>query len=68
MLGMATRKDDWLTPTQAALLKGVTPQAITKAIRESRLPAERWGKLYLLRRNVIEAWQPGPQGRRRDDA
>ncbi len=55
------REAEWLTPLEAAQLKGVSRQAVTKAIRGGRLPAENWQKRYRLRRKAVEAWTPAKQ-------
>lgn len=60
---MNTPKDSpWLSASQAAALKRVSRQAVTKAIRTGRLAAEAWNNSYRLRREVVEAWEPERRG------
>jgi len=49
---------DWLTIAETARLKGVTRQAVSQAIKEGRLPAERSNGTYHIRRADAEAWEP----------
>lgn len=49
----------WLTAGEAARIKGVTPQTITKACRAGRLPCRRANGTWLIRRADLDAWEPG---------
>ena len=55
--GFVKRADpEYLSAKQAGELIGVTAEAVRKAIREARLPAERVGKTYLVQRQAILAF------------
>jgi excisionase family DNA binding protein len=48
--------NDTLTAQEAATLRGVSIEAVRRAIRANRLPATRTGKGYALQRADVEAW------------
>lgn len=52
-------KRPWLTVPEVARLKGVSQQAVTKAIKDERLKAERGNGAWLIHREDAEAWEPG---------
>jgi excisionase family DNA binding protein len=52
-----------VTGAEAAQIKGVSRVAVYKAIREERIPAERHGRIWFIRRDDLDRWQP--VGRRR---
>lgn len=47
-----------LTVAEASREKGVSENGIRIAIRDGRLPEERRGLVYLIRRRDLEEWQP----------
>lgn len=56
-------RDDLVTRTQAAVMRGVTRAAIADLIKRGRLrPIEIAGRSFLSRREV-EAFEPDPGGR-----
>jgi excisionase family DNA binding protein len=62
------KADEWLNASLAARQKGVSREAVGRAIREGRLKAHRVGKGYLIHRDAVEAWKPAagwPKGRSR---
>jgi excisionase family DNA binding protein len=59
--------EEWITSVQAAEEKGISRQAIAKAIRNGRLPAQRLGRYYMIRRSDLDAWTPSPRGPKPDD-
>lgn len=48
----------FITTTEAADLKGVTPAAIRRAVAEGRLDGVKSGKFNLIDRRSLERWQP----------
>lgn len=54
-----------MTITQAAEHRGVTPQAIRRAIAEGRLPAYPMGRTFLLRRRDVDAYIPIGRGHKK---
>lgn len=56
--------EQWVSAQQAADAKGISKTAVTKAIREKRLPAQNVGGFYLISRAALAAWQPAGKGRR----
>ena len=53
------RSDGRLTTGQAASLLGVTSRAVTKAITEGRLPAERSGSRWLIDADNVTLYRAG---------
>jgi excisionase family DNA binding protein len=53
-----------LTVTEAARIRGVSPQAIRKAIRAGRLPATRHGGSWLLSETDVRTHGPARQSAR----
>lgn len=51
--------------SEAAAAKGLSRQAILKAISTNRLPAKKYGEQYLIRRADLDAWTPAPRGPKR---
>jgi excisionase family DNA binding protein len=47
-----------LTVADASQAKGVSENGIRIAIRDGRLKAEQRGRIYLIRRSDLDAWQP----------
>jgi excisionase family DNA binding protein len=68
---MSTKKkivfdpSDWISPAEAARIRGVTRQAITKLIQTGRLTVFSVGGRKLVRKDEIEAFAPLPAGRPR---
>lgn len=61
--------EHWVTPAEAARLRGVTRQAITKLIRAGRVGVLEIGGRRLIRRSDIvnfERRKPGRRKKRRD--
>lgn len=56
---------DLLTTNEAAALLGVTPVYVRTLIREGRLPAERYGRDWLIARSALLALERRPVGRPR---
>jgi excisionase family DNA binding protein len=55
---MAGNPLEWLTTAEVALLHGLGTKAVTRAIREGRLPATPRGHAYFIRRADAENWKP----------
>lgn len=53
-----------VTGAEAAQIKGVSRVAVYKAIREGRLPAQRHGRIWFIRRTDLDQWQPVGKRRR----
>lgn len=53
-----TRLADLLSVSEVARLKGVTRQAVTRAIREARLPAVQVADVFAVRRRQAVEWEP----------
>ena len=51
-----------LTVTQVAKLKGLTPDAVRKALADGRLQGERQGRLWRISQLACDAWEPAPRG------
>lgn len=56
MLARSRWQDEWLTPSQAGALHGVSHMAINNAIHEGRLSGIKWGNWHILK---SEATKPG---------
>lgn len=56
---------DYLTVTQAAARKGVTHQAIRRAITEGRLRASRLGGHWVIHRDDLAQYEPNYEPNRR---
>ena len=54
----------WLTTKAAAELLGITPRAVRKAIALGRLPAEREGRSYRIRREDLEHYRAARAARK----
>lgn len=46
------------TMAEAAALKGVSYHTVSRAVRRSKLPAQRLGRMALISANDLRAWQP----------
>jgi excisionase family DNA binding protein len=55
---MAGDPQEWLTTAEVAELHGIGTKAVTRAIREGRLPATPRGHAYFIRRADAENWKP----------
>ena len=68
---MSTKKQlvfnpsDWISPAEAARIRGVTRQAITKLIQSGRLSVFAVGGRKLVRKDEVETFAPLPAGRPR---
>lgn len=49
---------DQFTMQEAARLKGVSYHTVSRAVRKYKLPAHRSGRLVLISRTDLEAWEP----------
>lgn len=59
---------EWMSGPEVAAMKGVSREAVAKAIRNERLPATRIGNRYAVKRSDAEAWQPVMgRGRKKKD-
>lgn len=56
--------EEFLTPTEAATVKGIHRNNILKAIRAGNLPAIKKGKFYLIRRADLDAYELGKRRRK----
>ncbi len=45
---------EWLTTQEASEMLDITPRAVTKAISDKRLPAERAGRAWRIHRDDVE--------------
>ena len=54
---------DSITVNAAAELRGVSPHRIRQYITEGRLPAERMGREYLVRRRDVDRMEVADVGR-----
>jgi len=57
--------DDWVTPAEAARMRGVSRQAIANLIGRGRFDVLRVGGRVFLRRADVESFSANPAGRRR---
>src|SRR5438876_1204023 len=55
----------WISVPEAARLKGVAESSVRVAIRTGRLMGEKVGRGYIVRREDVESWRPGPRGPKR---
>lgn len=62
---MSGQEDKLLTVAQVAELAKVTHDAIYQAIRNGRLPVERYGVAVMIRESVATAWIENPNMHRR---
>ncbi len=51
-----------LSVTQVAKLKGLTPDAVRKALADGRLKGERQGRQWRISQLACDAWEPAPRG------
>lgn len=65
MANLIAGPNAFVSPREAARIKGCSPQAVTRAIREGRLKADRCGQQYVIRRGDLDAWQPSEAHKRR---
>jgi len=59
---------DWISQAEAAELRGVTRQAISKLVRNGRLRTIRVGGHTLVNRADAITYRPRPAGRPRSEA
>jgi excisionase family DNA binding protein len=68
-LSLSTKKrhainpEEWITPAEAARLRGVTRQAITKLINAGRLSTVSVGERLFVNRAEVESFTPKKPGR-----
>ncbi|MHB1794568.1 MAG: helix-turn-helix domain-containing protein [Acidobacteriaceae bacterium] len=58
---------DWISQAEAARIRGVTRQAISKLIKKGRLRVFKIGGKVLLNRSEIETFVPEQPGRRSNE-
>ncbi len=56
---------DWLTLAEAAERLGLSGQRVGQLIQAGRLPAAKFGKVWLVHKEDLAAFQPQPPGRPR---
>jgi excisionase family DNA binding protein len=54
---------DPITTTEAAAILGVTRRHVWHLIKIGELPAERWGRDFILSNKVVRKYKPKPPGR-----
>ena len=54
--------DQWISQAEAAKLRGVSRQAISRLVRKGRFETLSIGGKTLLRRSEVEEFQPKPPG------
>jgi excisionase family DNA binding protein len=59
--------DEWISQAEAARLRGVSRQAISKLVRKGRFATMRAGPYTLLRRTDVLAYNRQSAGRPRKD-
>lgn len=59
---------DLITQSTAARIRGVSSQAISNLIRAGRIKKYTIDTINLVRRSEIEAFDPLPKGRKREEA
>ena len=59
----AIRPDDWVSQAEAAVLRGVSRQAISKLVAAGRLPTLKFGGRMLVGRAAVVDFRPDPAGR-----
>jgi excisionase family DNA binding protein len=57
--------DEWISQSEAARIRGVTPQAIGRLIKKGRFHIFRIGGKVLLNRREVENYKPQRTGRPR---
>jgi excisionase family DNA binding protein len=57
--------DKWVSQSEAARIRGVTPQAIENLMKKGRFRTLRIGGRVLLDRNEVENYKPRRKGRPR---
>lgn len=55
--------DEWISQAEAARIRGVSRQAITKLVAKGRLRSVEIGGRVLVRREDVERFEPLPAGR-----
>lgn len=55
--------DDIITVARAAEILKVTPRRVQFLINQGRLPASRFGSLWMLHESDVRAHRPKPRGR-----
>lgn len=59
-----TQPGDYVTVSEAAETLGLTRQAILRRIQRGRLPAQKFGPVWMIRRADLDAWAPQAPGRK----
>lgn len=68
---MSTKKEiaispsDWVSPVEAARIRGVSRQAITKLIKGGRIETVEIAGRKLVRLSAVEAFKANPPGRKK---
>jgi excisionase family DNA binding protein len=57
--------NEWISVPEAAQLKGVAESSVRVAIQTGRLTGAKVGRSYIVRRQDVETWRPGPRGPKR---
>ena len=65
--GRHTHTTDWISQAEAARIRSVSGQAISRLIKKGRFDVLMIGGKILLKRSKIEACQPEPPGRKRNE-
>ncbi|HZI40008.1 MAG TPA: helix-turn-helix domain-containing protein [Acidimicrobiia bacterium] len=58
---MPTRTPSWLTADEVADRLGMSLAEVYEAITSGRLPAQRYGNSYILRRADVDAFRTAPR-------
>ena len=56
---------NWISQSEAARIRGVTPQAIGRLIKKGRFRVLKIGEKVFLNRREVENYRPKPTGRPR---
>jgi excisionase family DNA binding protein len=58
---------EWVTPAEAARIRGVSRQAISRLIKRGRFRTLEIGGRFFLRRDDVERYKPSSPGRPRNE-
>ena len=68
---MSTKKEisllpsEWVSPADAARIRGVTRQAIMKLMKQGRIETAEIGGKKLVRLSAVSDFKPNPPGRKK---